>query len=251
MDILRLCEELKLAKGELTTQSSRMRTLETELALERTARESAEERALRFERRDSPTSTGEHDDAEVSPTDSGLRSPPVDLQLQLDRLRQSMDEMKAQMESYRRRAETAEGERDEARVSLAEMVEAKRRENSEQRRSPSRARKAEAEARGLRIDDEAAKKTNGHVIASALPGSPTSETLLERAGIEEGRPITQAQAKMLTQFLTQEILGVDAGRSTEGRFGAQYGAPYGSAAAVVLLGVMVMTWVNGWPRVER
>ncbi|EMC98536.1 hypothetical protein BAUCODRAFT_48418, partial [Baudoinia panamericana UAMH 10762] len=125
-DILRLCEELKLAKGELTSQSEKMKSLENELAQERTARESAEERAQRLERRDSPT---KDDDGAARETDTAVSpTSPPDLQTQLDRLRASMDEMKQTMETYRQRAETAEAERDEVRQSLAEMVEQKRKE---------------------------------------------------------------------------------------------------------------------------
>ena len=116
-DILRLCEELKLAKGQLNNQSERMKTLEDELAQERTARETAEERAQRLEegeRRDSPRDNVSNESEEAEPMGKEVTdySPP-NLQVQLDRLRTSMDEMKQQMEAYRRRAETAEAERDE------------------------------------------------------------------------------------------------------------------------------------------
>ena len=134
-DILRLCEELKLAKGEISNQSERMKNLENELAQERSARESAEERAQRLEqgeRKDSPRDVdyNHHADADLIQKEVATQGPP-DLQIQLDRLRTSMDEMKQQMEAYRRRADTAEAERDEAQQTLAEMVEQKRRENSE------------------------------------------------------------------------------------------------------------------------
>ncbi|KAK5113139.1 hypothetical protein LTR85_010957 [Meristemomyces frigidus] len=246
-DILRLCEELKLAKGELSSQSERMRSLETELAQERTARESAEERAQQMQRRDSPAKDSERDadaaDGAISPT-----SPP-DLQSQLDRLRASMDEMKQQMEAYRRRAETAESERDEARQSLSEMVEQKRRENAEQEgvRSPSKSPKSPSK-RSPQPNGNA-PEANGHTV-TPQPPSPTSDTILERAGVEEGQPITLEQAKIMTQLLTQEVLRPQSAGNGQTAL-AYYGQPYGSAAAVVLLGMLVMTWVNGWPKVER
>lgn len=244
-DILRLCEELKLAKGELSTQSERMKNLENELQEERRARESAEERAQGLHRRDSPTKDSEHEahglDRAVSPT-----SPP-DLQTQLDRLRVSMDEMKQQMELYRQRAESAENERDEARHSLAEMVEQKRKENSDG--SVSSSPRPAASPKRPTSSSSKNPAINGHAVGPA-PSTPTSNALLERAGVEEGQPITLEQAKAITQLLSREVLQSE--RATEGDNAmAYYGRPYGSAAAVVILGVLVMSWVNGWPKIDR
>lgn len=246
-DILRLCEELKLAKGELSHQSERMKNLEDELAQERIARESAEERAQRLERRDSPRV--------ISPTSMTLQrgqetdaqGPAPDLQVQVERLRISMDDVKQQMEAYRQRAEIAESDRDEARQSLAEIIERKRKENAESGnlRSPSKSNRSSRNGR-LKSDDKVTK-LNGHAT-SPSPASPTSVTLLERAGIQEGQPITREQAKIITHFLTQEVLG---SHSTASENFAYYGRPCGSAAAVVIFGLLVMTWVNGWPKVER
>ncbi|TKA64605.1 hypothetical protein B0A55_10299 [Friedmanniomyces simplex] len=235
-DILRLCEELKLAKGELSNQSERMKSLESELAHERTARESAEERAQRFERRDSPTKNDERAvsafDEAVSPT-SPPSSPP-DLQTQLDRLTASMDEMKQQMERYRQRAETAEVERDEARQSLAEMVEQKRRENADRGvngRSTSKGRKSPVKRTPSQLDGKTVEP-NGHAVAPQ-PGSPTCEILLERAGVEEGQPITLEQAKIMTQLLTQEVLhprraGDGGSESALAYYGRPCGRTFGS-----------------------
>ena len=260
-DILRLCEELKRTQGELTNQSERMKTLEHELAQEKTARESAEERAHRAEqgeRRDSPRDSfsAESDQAIDTTKQTGYDAPP-DLQVQLDRLRASMDEMKTQMESYRRRAETAENDRDEARQSLAEMVEQKRKANAEDAsaRSPSQARRSPLSKRALPSStsnsaETSAEDANGHAISptSAAPLSPTSDVLLERAGVEEGRPITPEQAKLITQVLAREVL--NPGGVKDGTF-YYHGMPIASAAVVVLVGYMVMTWVDGWAKVER
>lgn len=268
-DILRLCEELKLAKGELSNQSQRMKSLEDELAHERRAREGAEERAHRLEqgdRRDSPRESfnaAELDNREHD-TQSSVEDPP-DLQSQLDRLRASMDEMKQQMEAYRRRAETAETERDEARQSLAEMVEQKRKHISEEasahspsRRSPHKFSKQHSSPTISDNSSEewATSKSNGHAIApTSAPLSPTGDMLLERAGVEEGRPITPEQAKLLTQLLTREILhsevekgAVMLGSNGERRY---YGQEVISALTVVIMGAALMTWINRWAPAER
>jgi hypothetical protein len=258
-DIIRLCEELKLARGELNNQSERMKSLENELAQERTARESAEERAQQLqdsesERADSVTNNG-HPSAENSPT-SKETIPPPDLEAQMDRLRASMDEMKQQMELYRTRAESAEAERDEVRQTLAEMVEQKRKENAERAsatiRSSSRSPKALSSQSPPQLDGS--PDLNGHAVSPHSTIRPTSGSLLQRAGVEEGQPITPAQAKLLTQFLTHEVLGPETANSVAvSKDGAllYYGSPYASFAAVVLMGYFAMSYINSWPKVER
>ncbi|EME38953.1 hypothetical protein DOTSEDRAFT_92224 [Dothistroma septosporum NZE10] len=265
-DILRLCEELKLAKGELSNQSERMRVLEDELAQERIARESAEERAQRLEqreRRDSPTNEG-HPSAENSPNSGssstsssrnagcGSNGSNPDLQAQLDRLRSSMDEMKQTMESYRRRAESAEAERDEARQSLQEMIEQKRKDNaSAAENAQSSSKSTRPEKRSLHLDG--VSESNGHTTVPEASNSPTSLSVLERAGVQEGQPITKEQARIITQYLSQELLGPQpsarAGQKNDALI--YYGLPYGSFAAVVVLGYVAMTYINGWPKGER
>lgn len=252
-DILRLCEELKLAKGELSNQSERMKNLETELAHERTARESAEERAQRLEqRRDSPRDSfsGELAAIETKDLQSTTDNPP-DLQVQLDRLKSSMDEMKLTMESYRQRAENAESERDEARQSLADLIEQKRRENTDANTvRPSSRGKPSPTKRNFPSDAKEAQP-NGHAIPP-IPSSPTSEALLERAGVEEGTPITPEQAKILTQFLSEQVLSPGkAGNAGERDVVKYYSVPTVSAVSIFLVGCVVMRWINAWEKVER
>jgi hypothetical protein len=167
-----------------------------------------------------------------------------------------MDEMKQQMELYRQRAESAEAERDEARQTLAEMVEQKRKENAERSsatiRSPSKSPKSSSKP-PAQLDGTA--DLNGHaIVPSSTRNNTTSVSLLQRAGVEDGKPITPEQARLLTQFLTQEVLGDEVVKGTtvdrDGNL-LYYGSPYASFAAVVLMGYFAMTWINGWPKVER
>lgn len=257
--ILSLCEELKIAKGELTTQGEKLKSLEDALAQERTARESAEERAQRAEqgdRRDSPRDSFGTDGSEVK--DFAVHEAAPGLQVQLDRLTAQMDEMKVQMEAFRRRAESAEGERDEARRSLAEMVESKRKENAEEgtsSRPESKGKRSPTTKRALSSPDasptEASRDVNGHTISPTTPLSPTSDALLERAGVEEGQPITPEQAKFITQVLAQEVLNPQASGGLKDATFYYHGRPIASAVAVVMVGVMLMSWMNGWPKIER
>jgi hypothetical protein len=267
-DILRLCEELKLAKGELSSQAERMKGLETQLEQERMARESAESRALRLESSDQKEASTEvvkeeeKHDSPQSPTEANTSNPP-DLQTQLERLQATMDEMKQQMESYRMRAENAEIERDEARTTLAEMVELKRAENAAlAARSASRSRRDSSSK--SKSPTRSRSKQNGHAVSPSLsaPRSPTGITLLEKAGLEEGQIITADQARILQQFLDQEVLGlsntITGGKSGTATVSAQHddaltyhGRPLTGAALVVVLGVCLMGWMNNWPRVDR
>lgn len=252
-DILRLCEELKLAKGEISSQTEKMRNLESQLAQERTARESAEERASRLE---SSKKEGEAEKTEAPKPRSffsSLSSGTSDLTAQIARLQSTVDEMKQQMEQYRRRAEIAETERDEARQTLAELVEAKRSANAEESgsRNASKSRKSK---KNRDAGSPQARETNGHAISPSTPqpSSPTAVTLLERAGLEEGQPITPEQAKLLTQLLSQEVLGASSLQQGGGESTLLYhGRPLSAAALVVIFGVALMGWMNSWPRVER
>lgn len=252
-DILRLCEELKLAKGEINSQTEKMKSLESQLAQERIARESAEERASRLE---SSKKDGETEKAEAPRSRSffpSLSSGTSDLQAQITRLQSTMDEMKQQMEQYRRRAEAAESDRDEARQTLAELVESKRSENAIEStsRNASKSRKSK---KNKDAPNGQPHELNGHAVSStaAQPSSPTAVTLLERAGLEEGQPITPEQAKLLTQLLSQEVLGVSSLEKGGGESALMYhGRPLSAAAIVVVFGVALMGWMNSWPRVER
>lgn len=254
-DILRLCEELKLAKGEISSQTEKMKTLESQLAQERTARESAEERASRLE--NGKKHDGDAADKAEPPKArsffSSLSSGTSDLQAQITRLQSTMDEMKQQMEQYRRRAESAESERDEARQTLAELVESKRSEVASERtsRNASKSRKSK---KNKDVANGQPQEANGHVVSplAIQPSHPTAVNLLERAGLEEGQPITPEQAKLLTQLLSQEVLGAASVQQGGGDSALLYhGRPLSAAAIVVIFGVALMGWMNSWPKIER
>jgi hypothetical protein len=291
-DIIRLCEELKLAKGELTTQSKRMKTLESELAQERTARESAEERAERLERaerRDSPT----NHESQSSSSSSATYDEAVALRGELERVQATVDEMKSQMEAYRRRAENAESDRDQARHSLAELIEQKRKENADLTLTlagtrPSSSSSNAEHAGTIHLNGRAhsssssssSSQSKSRTFSLSSPTSTTTSdtsfssqtsasTLFSRAGldVDSKQPITQDQARLLARFLAQEVfskgnfegeekdalalLATLQAQAPSPTALAYYGVPYGSFAAVVLLGVVAMGWVNGWAKVER
>ncbi|KAK5164233.1 uncharacterized protein LTR77_009927 [Saxophila tyrrhenica] len=245
-DILRLCEELKLAKGELSEQDHRMKGLEDALAKEKEAREVAENTAGKSDTHDwaRKREGGEDEERKDSPRDSsdgeeGLRR-------QVERLTASMDEMKAQMEAFRQRAESAEHERDTAQKSLAEMVEEKRRrDEGRTSRSPSSARRSPKRRSSASRPASSGAQTDGS--AAHAEAEETSTSLLTRAGIQHDRPISPEQAQQLTRLLAQEVLKADdRGGGVGGPATDWHGREAVSAATVVLVGVVVMGWLNGW-----
>ena len=261
-DILRLCEELKLAKGELSSQSKRMRSLENELANERLARESAEERAARLEERRDSARDGSASDGGIDPRlaerqmDHGSRGVPNSK----GGLHSSTDAMKHCMEAYRKRAETAEAERDQVKQTLAEMVQEKRKANAGQTHTSvqptSNTHAASTQEPAFQtLEDTSPHHLNGQARSPTLPTSPTSHTLLERAGVEAGRPITPEQAKVLTQFLSQEVLGAQAqGQAFDHKSDkmTKYGGiEAASALSLVVMGWCLMRWLNAWEKIDR
>lgn len=260
--ILILTHELRLAKDQIPSLEERVRSLENELKMERTARESAEERAQNFSsgspRKDSKITQG----AESKPVEKDMEQgdqageqalraiettdPAPGLQSQLDRLRASMDEMKQQMESYRRRAETAESERDEARQSLAEMIEQKRREHAEEAGKASLSKRRRSIQNGdttLSLQSSA----NGHALGPKPDNFVAMTSLLEKAGMDTSSPITREQATALQRLLSQEVLGSQRVGESHGQQSTlvHHGTPFMAAAVVVVLGYTWMQILNG------
>lgn len=253
--IVSLVEALASAKKELDTQSARMRDLEEMLQKERQARELAEEVAKRLEQKSSdlkanglPKSIAVGsvmEEAFEPPSDSseGIeapeQAPAVDtkaisastllLEKRLETMLSEMQQMKEHMESFKKRAETAEAERDADRETLAEMVEKIRTEESARRSSSTeRARSPH-------------KKVNGTSVGALSP-------LLEKAGIANGN-----LASSIAQTEPGKLTGATS-RPPGGHDTILYQAtPYASMLGVVLIGMGLMAYLNGWqpPKADR
>lgn len=273
--LLILTQELKLAKDQIPSLENRVKNLEHELKAERTARESAEERAQELEcgtqrhadsaqtqtDKSGETSQGtQSDDEEDEPEVAKLETEKPELKAQLDRLHAAMDEMKLQMEEYRRRAEVAETERDSARQSLAEMIEQKRAENAaEQKRSRSRSRSRRSSHNSE--SSKALAPTNGHAIEPANNGVFSLSSLLQQAGLEADQPLTTEQATELQRLLAKEIpIPEDENTSSEDTGATQsqlrerlayHGVPLTSGLVVVVIGMALMRYLDGWEKLQR
>jgi hypothetical protein len=265
---------LASAKKEIDIQSARMKDLEEMLQKERQAREAAEEAAKRLELLQSEPKTNGHikSDDEGSIVEEAFE-PPVEiiekdgkesseptpdemavdpkavsestllLEKRLESMLGDMQELRNQMESFKQRAETAESERDaerNERKTLAEMVEKIRLEESARRSSST---------------ERARSPANGNLAARHLLNGKdnslhsTPAPLLEKAGLTNGSAVGSPEDKELGRSAVGTL-----SRSPGGHPPILYNTtPYASMLGVVLIGMGVMAYLNGWqpPKVDR
>ncbi|KAI9050397.1 hypothetical protein LZ554_005562 [Drepanopeziza brunnea f. sp. 'monogermtubi'] len=258
--IITLVEALATAKKEIDTQGARLRDLEEMLQKERQAREQAEEVAKRLESRSGTMTNGERTANEEGSIEEEAFEPPSEpaessedlpmerasthdtvdptaisdstllLEKRLETMLQDMQQLRDQMDSFRLRAEVAESERDNDRKTLAEMVEkirsdemARRSLSTERARSASRELSAESSQNGkLEVANLVAEKRslpNGSITSDAKDPIKVVVSTLSRP---PGTPLSHQAT------------------------------PYASMIGVVLLGMGVMAYLNGWqPPKER
>ncbi|KAI2611817.1 hypothetical protein GGR54DRAFT_643268 [Hypoxylon sp. NC1633] len=272
--ILQLTEALNSAKREIESQSSRMRDLEETLQKERQARELAEELARRLEDAAATKTNGVPVKSETQETAleaafelpaDGLSSPAVNntasdaskapqaevieasathLHAQIESMVLEMKDMRLQLDAFKRRAETAEAERDADRKSLAEMALQIRTE-SEAREAAAR-EKALSKSRAVGNADgsNAISKESSAIIRTSSPGSSQDQSI-------PGEPLdppTLSRANTITPHsaAASGLLSRDQALSDT--------IPYASMIGVVLIGMGLMAYINGWdvqPRLER
>ncbi|KAL7900666.1 hypothetical protein HDV63DRAFT_288522 [Trichoderma sp. SZMC 28014] len=260
--IIQLTEALNMAKRDIDTQTARMRELEMMLQKEREARELAEELARRLEEsansqvngvesheevekaQESPQDGDSADDSktvlpeleEVSQADKVAQETAVALQSRIDTMDEQMRELRMQMEQWRSRCESAEAERDSSRKTLEEMViqlreeEAKRVAAEEKRRSRSRS---------LRRDQ------NGAAQKGAAP--PTPETA--NPAVKQERSLTNSSQDSADVPNLSRANTITPQTSPRGPLQNQHlraGIPYASMIGVVLIGMGLMAYINGW-----
>ncbi|KAI6781977.1 uncharacterized protein J7T54_005188 [Emericellopsis cladophorae] len=262
--IIQLTEALNNAKRDMDTQTARMKELETMLQKEREARELAESLARRLE-----DSANTHlNGSVVEPTLSMDKSvePMADdessveleastaannegaeakaaaaaLQERIDTMDGQMKSMQEQVAHWKGRCEAAESARDADRKSLAEMVlqlraeEARRAADQEERRSRSRKRTADVQT----SHDENAE--------AALASAETTDVPQSDGAVGESDAPTLSRATTITPMNASK---------TAPDTPLQAGLPYASALGVVLIGMGLMAYINGWqappPSIER
>ena len=287
--ILSLVEALTSAKREIDSQGDRVKQLEDLLRQERKARESAEERAKRLLDRsrglsgmengnlegafDPPNETTSSEDkrqpngyeADDERKRLGRRSPKsrssppspspseldlvqhetkaVDastsrLQQRLELMIKEMDEMKTQMESYKHRAEAAE----ENSTSLAAMVERIRKGEIDAKSATPNAEKRKGSEMSIQTD--AQSLPNGHARSSdaeSSSGTSKSPSLLNGAPVQSSKDEHDHRETVITTMAQSSYRNDRLVQS----------APYASMLGVVLIGVGIMTYLNGWQKIDR
>jgi hypothetical protein len=153
------------------------------------------------------------------------------------------------MEQWKQRCEVAEAERDADRKTLAEMVVQLRAEEAQrvaaQEKARSRSRKRRASSQGSKTEETsspASKPTseNGIEVSQTDGPAPSDDTTDEETML--------SRANTITPFTPR-------GQGTLQDHRLEAGLPYASMLGVVLIGMGLMAYINGWqsppPRLER
>lgn len=274
--IVSLIEALNTAKKEIEVQGDRMRQLEEQLQLEREARLSAEEVAKRLECESSTAglngapveATSAEDESSTDDSTLVLSGTTISgdkgvdaaiqntedveasanmLRTQVEVLLAEMNEMKQHMESYRQRAERAEKERDDVKMTLAEMVQ-KIRDDEEARRVAAEKRERRASidsmksAKSAKSSMDNSEDSSDQEINDEDSVQETPDAKLVNGIAMAGH---EATAKELEKQLAVALQNPARGQVINNT------APYASMIGVVLLGMGLMAYLNGWQKVER
>lgn len=161
----------------------------------------------------------------------------------LDLMVREMDEMKMSMENYKRRAEGAEEERN----SLQEMVE-KIRASSPSSNGSVTSPSGFASSQNDSIPSTSTKGTSVSSLSdSNVPIAHNSPTRANGSVLSNAIPDFKDLERTVTSVLQQS----QQQQRQHGQGVAMQSAPYASMLGVVLLGVGLMTWLNGWQKGER
>jgi hypothetical protein len=269
--IITLVEALASAKKEIDIQSARMRDLEEMLQKEREARETAEELAKRLEQQsmeskmngsakhgtegsiieeafDPQLEVAETKENELPASFAGktasvdpkaIKASTLLLQQRLESMLVDMQDMRQDMDTFRKRAELAEFERNESRKTLAEMVgnirseeQARRSSSTERARSPA----------VHHLPQQSPLNDKSEVISSSLAplfqkDGPGHDNAFSSA--KETKPQLAATGTLSRPSSYNPLL--------------YHSTPYASMLGVVLLGMGLMAYMNGWqpPKVEH
>lgn len=286
--LVSLFEALKSAKQEIDSQGSRVKHLEIALAQERKARELAERRArsllgstddhetnsaLEGKAVEAPLDTMElinkelpnghaEDDQESKSLSRSISSATLKstddmcqgtvdidtstsrLQARLDLMVKEMDELKMLMESYRQRAEEAE----EGKRGLSEMVESIRAGRDLKSVVPTTKEDDHAVLSGVDGNGTADSKAPMHHKG---PDRSLSPSHLDRQ-LPNGSAVAHDMHRELEKTVSSVLQPQQQWSGTGEGARMVQSAPYVSMIGVVLIGVGIMTWLNGWqPGGER
>ncbi|KAJ5499679.1 hypothetical protein N7453_008730 [Penicillium expansum] len=182
---------------------------------------------------------GIHPSETSTPSDSQADAPVEDksaeLQTRLESMMEEMEEMRKQMASFKDRAEQAEDETTESRKSLNEMIETLRQE---------RAEKASATALDKKTDTHDREPSNGLSEKSLTSDATLTDSKTKTPSMQGFDPVT-SQNKDLDAAAT--ALATQRRRYNY----VEEASPYASMFGVVLLGVGLMAYLNGWQKMDK
>lgn len=271
--IIQLTEALNSAKREIDNQTVKMRDLEDMLQKEREAREAAEQLAKRLEGdaqvRTNRSTKSHIEDATLEEafepwsedTSSGVNTASEEnsllpsevkedrtkyLQSQIDHMLSEMKELREQVDVYKKQAEQATLERDTDRETLAEMVRQIRQRDEEtaalkaaaRARTRSRSNGRERSSTITARDSSRGRPVSSHADSSL--DSISEDSLDDKPTLSRANTITPTPRSPSKQGVSdQAIMGT---------------LPYASMLGVVLIGMGLMAYINGWqpqPRLDR
>ncbi|KAK0632193.1 hypothetical protein B0T14DRAFT_420306 [Immersiella caudata] len=266
--IMQLTEALNNAKKELDTHTARVRDLEEKLNKEHEARLLAEELMRKMEESSHASMNGsavtplvnghsELDKAFDLPADrppspaipaedteinSASQPDKVEalaavFQTRIDTMASEMVGLREQLEAFRQRAEKAEAERDADRKTLAEMVQEIRQRDEEVKRAAAE-RKSRSPSKGRtppvsrgKTSEEDTSVVNG---APTMPADQHDGPADESAGVptlSRANTITPVSRALASPPQDPAIIQT---------------LPYASMIGVVLIGMGLMAYLNGW-----
>ncbi|KAI3321457.1 hypothetical protein HD806DRAFT_153510 [Xylariaceae sp. AK1471] len=271
--ILQLTEALNNAKKEIESQTSRVRDLEEMLHRERQARELAEELARRLEEAAAINSNGSSVKSEVEETlldaafeppndessstsidtpmvDVGKAAPPdanlieasaTQLHAQIESMVLEIKDLRQQLDLFKHRAETAESERDTHRKTLAEMA-LQIRQDAEAKEL---AEKEKVDTEPQNKDDISDSEAMVSPTSVSRPPSSSSQSQ-PMSGASPDHPVLSRSATITQNSSPPSTLPPNSMLANS--------VPYASMIGVVLIGMGLMAYINGWqpqPRLER
>ncbi|KAJ5156066.1 hypothetical protein N7492_008869 [Penicillium capsulatum] len=272
--ILTLIEALSTAKREIDTQGVHIKELKDLLHQERTARETAEERVRKLEAQ--PALDNEHTITEADTGDkslendskiklengvpeapaeqpNGLTAPAeaskapdteqtdastniktMELQNRLDTMMKEMEEMRKHVASVEGRAEKAEEDASHSRQSLAEMIETLHRERAERDSTAAPQLKSEPQEceSGKTPSMPLASTKNGTAEPQSGETAPCVDPVTSK-----GKDLDTGTTAIAAQWNRHKFL--------------EEASPYASMFGVVLLGVGLMAYLNGWQKLDK
>lgn len=253
--ILSLVEALSIAKKELDAQASKVRQLEETLQQERSAREGAEERARRLEQGMSSRPAASVEESTETAIEDEAPSPTPEktdrrastslseelernLQSRLDHMMADMHRMKKDMEQYQSRAETAETDAIQARLSLSGMIRRLREKDS----ATAAAVEKEIDLSVLTMDGHG-PLTPDSIRTLSQPTSPSkSSSILANGHVRAPSRLPEQLERAMATIL----------RDSSGDPNAMaQSAPYVSMLGVVLIGVCAMAYLNSWQKADK